>query len=106
MVMTEIKRFFHIGLNPFRIRARYRKFKPEIRSVDMPNGKIFQVKVYPHEFNSRWSPGHSSDDHRPTGLRQVYQISNPRWRLKKRWWRRKARDTALIFKAKLLLTED
>lgn len=67
MVKTEIKRFFHIGLNPFRIRARYRTFKPEIRSVDMPNGKIFQIKVYPHQSNSRWSLGKFSDDHRPSG---------------------------------------
>lgn len=91
MFKPEIERLFHVGFNPFRIRARYRKFKPEKRWVKMPGGKMIQVEVYPHKNRKREPYTACWHYRRPTGLRQIFRISNPRWWRKNRWWEIKSR---------------
>ena len=53
MLKYEIARLFRLGVNPFHMRARYRRFKPEKRWVNMPGGKMIQFKFYPHKIRKR-----------------------------------------------------
>ncbi len=84
MLKYEIERLFRLGVNPFHIRARYRRFKPEKRWVNMPGGKIIQFKFYPHKIRKR--SHNSGQGTKPTGLWQTFQISQTLCWRKRKWW--------------------
>lgn len=107
MFKYEIERLFRLGVNPFHIRARYRRFKPEKRWVNMPGGKMIQFKFYPHKIRKRARHNLSCQHTRPRGLWQTFRILQPLWWRKRKWWQLEpGKKTDELAKSKIFLIQD